>query len=80
MEEDYQEQKFHTKQGNNLKKLLAVAMVTIAACRTTKARNTKRIKRPRLKQVSFFFNFKNPPKKKGMTSKYIQISAKSRER
>ena len=41
MEEGYQQQKFHTKQGNDLKKLNAVAVVIIAVCRTAKARNTK---------------------------------------
>ena len=64
MEEDYQQQKFHTKQGNDLKKLIAGAMVTVAVCRTTKASNTKRIKRRRLKQVSFFLISKTPKRRK----------------
>ena len=50
-------------------------------CQTAKAHNTMWIIRPRLKQILFFFSFsKNPKKKNGMASKYIQISAKRRER
>ena len=49
-------------------------------CQTAKALNTKWIKRPRLKQILFFSFSKNPKKKNGMASKYIQISAKRRER
>ena len=45
------------KQGNDVKKLNAVAVVTIAVCRTSKARNTKWITRPRLKQALVFFIF-----------------------
>ena len=36
--------------------------------------------RPRLKQALLFFIFINPKKKKGMASKYIQISGKRRQR
>ena len=50
-------------------------------CQTAKAHNTVWIIRPRLKQILIFFSFsKNPKKKNGMASKYIQISAKRRER
>ena len=44
---DYQQQKFHTKHGNDLQKLNAAAVVTIVVCRTAKARNTKWMTRPK---------------------------------
>ena len=59
---DHQQHKFYTKQENDLKKVKAVAVVTIAVCQTAKARNTEWITRPRLKHALFSFFFQNPPK------------------
>ena len=58
---DHQRDKFYKKQENDLKKVKAVAVVTIAVCQLQKLA-IQWITRPRLKHALFSFFFQNPPK------------------
>ena len=83
MEEGLSTTKISYEAGKRTKKAKRSGSGNIAVCRTAKAHNTKWITRPRLKQALFFFFFsfsKNYKKNKELASKYIQISAKRRER